>query len=514
MTVFYDRFDRHAGGEGLKAHTTHYCPGCGHGVVHKFLAEAIDELGIQDRTVAISPVGCAVFLYYYLDVGHVQAAHGRAPAVALGQKLARPESIVVSYQGDGDLASIGIAEFLQAAQLGVPITVVFVNNAIYGMTGGQMAPTTLFGQKTATSPEGRTHAMGEPLKIAELVAQLDGPVYVERVALYDNKQRVKAKSAIRKGLTLQVENRGFSLIEVLSECPLHLGRTPEEAERWVKEQMTAVFPLGVKKDVTASRDSWPAWKKPDFSAGHTNAIVGGGASTAARSGAAFPLERWGADIALKLAGAGGDGAQTAAMIVAQAAINEGFDATHIPSYGPESRGGTSYADVRIAETEVLSPAAPHPHVLVAFNAPRLAKFGPAVVDGGVIVYDRSVTPDPAPRAGVRAVPVPASAIAAGLGRIMVKNVVMLGALAAATELFPEEAFLMALRQALRAKPTLLEINERAFAEGARAARAAMDADARFGVAPCARAQADGVPCDSPNADCEACPDAVHVARVE
>jgi len=511
VSVFYDRFERHAGGEGLKAHSTHYCPGCGHGIVHKFLADAIEELGIQDRTVAISPVGCAVFLYYYLDVGNVQAAHGRAPAVAIGEKLARPESIVVSYQGDGDLASIGLAEFLQAAQLGIPITVVFVNNAIYGMTGGQMAPTTLAGQRTATSPEGRTHLMGEPLKVAELAAQLDGPVYVERVALYDSKQRVKARAAIRKALQLQIENRGFSLVEVLSECPLHLGRTPEDAERWVKEQMVPVFPLGVKKDAAAARAPWPAWKTPSFSAARVQQAVGAVSQRVPRYATGFPRERWGGDVALKLAGAGGDGAQTAAMILTQAAINEGFDATHIPSYGPESRGGTSYADVRIAEAEVLSPAAPSPNVLVAFNAPSLAKFGPVVADGGIVIYDRSVAADPPPRAGVRAVPVPASAIAAGLGRMMVKNVVMLGALAAAADLFPEETFMMALRQALRNKPELVEINQNAFAEGARAARAAKATDEGYGVAPCAKAQADGVPCASPDADCDRCPDAVHAS---
>jgi 2-oxoisovalerate ferredoxin oxidoreductase beta subunit len=175
MTVFYERFERHAHGEGLKGRSTHYCPGCGHGLVHKYLNEAIDELGIQDRTVAISPVGCAVFLYYYLDVGNSQAAHGRAPAVALGHKLANPETVVLSYQGDGDLASIGLTEIIHAAQVGIPITVIFVNNAIYGMTGGQMAPTTLMGQRTATSPEGRNRLMGEPMKMAEVIAQLDGP---------------------------------------------------------------------------------------------------------------------------------------------------------------------------------------------------------------------------------------------------------------------------------------------------------------------------------------------------
>jgi 2-oxoisovalerate ferredoxin oxidoreductase beta subunit len=470
MSVFYERFDRHASGEGLKAHSTHYCPGCGHGIVHKFLAEAIESLGIQDRTVAISPVGCAVFLYYYLDVGNTQAAHGRAPAVAIGQKLAHPQSIVVSYQGDGDLASIGLAEIFQAAQLGIPITVLFVNNAIYGMTGGQMAPTTLLGQKTATSPEGRMREMGGPMRIAEAIAQLDGPVYVERVALYDNKQRVKAQRAIKKGIELQVENRGFSLIEILSECPLHWGLTPEQAEAWVREKMLPVFPLGVKKDVT-TRDPWPAASAPTFDPARVAAVVGATAVAAPRFCSGFPRTAWGPDIALKLAGAGGDGAQTAAMIVARAAINEGFDATHIPSYGPESRGGTSYADVRIAETEVLTPAAPRPHVLVAFNAPSLAKFAPMVVDGGVVVYDSAVAPAPPELSGVRVVPVPFTAIANTLGRLQAKNMVALGALAEAARLLPEESFRAAIRQALQQKPAVLEQNLEAFRAGVDAAAA-------------------------------------------
>src|SRR5512146_1142831 len=199
-SIFYDKFERHAHGEGLKGRSTHYCPGCGHGLAHKYMAETIEELGIQDRTVAVSPVGCSVFLYYYFDVGNTQAAHGRAPAVAIGHKTANPESIVISYQGDGDLASIGLAEIVSTAQLGIPISVIFVNNAIYGMTGGQMAPTTLLGQRSATSPDGRTAAMGQPMRMAELIAGLDGPVYVERVALYDAKQRVRAEKAILKAL--------------------------------------------------------------------------------------------------------------------------------------------------------------------------------------------------------------------------------------------------------------------------------------------------------------------------
>jgi 2-oxoisovalerate ferredoxin oxidoreductase beta subunit len=467
MSVFYERFERHDHGRGLKGLSTHYCPGCGHGLVHKFLADAIDELGVQDRTIAISPVGCSVFLHYYLDVGNSQAAHGRAPAVALGHKLANPDAVVVSYQGDGDLASIGIAEILQAAQLGIPLTVVFVNNAIYGMTGGQMAPTTLMGQKTTTSPYGRGPLMGQPLRMAELIAGLDGPIYVERVALFDAKQRVKAARAIRKGLKLQVENQGFAFVEVLAECPTHLKLDPLETERWVKEKMLPVFPLGVKKDVPGA-----AWElpRPRLEPAELAQALGATGERVPRHCKGFPREPYGADIAMKLAGAGGDGAQTAAMLIARAAINEGFDATHIPSYGPESRGGTSYADVHVAEGEVLQPAAPEPQLLVAFNAPSLSKFAPRVARGGTVVYDRSVireAPPADPR--VRAIGVPCSEIAQELGKLMVKNIVALGALQAATALFPPETFLAAIRQALKDKPSLVPINEEAFARGRAAA---------------------------------------------
>ncbi len=470
MSTFYERFERHDHAKGLKARSTHYCPGCGHGLVHKLLAQAIEALGLQDRTVAVSPVGCSVFLHYYLDVGNTQAAHGRAPAVALGHKLANPRSVVVSYQGDGDLASIGLAEIIHAAQLGIPITVLFVNNAIYGMTGGQLAPTTLMGQKTATSPGGRDRAMGSPLRMAELIAQIDGPVYVERVALYDAKQRTRAGKAIKKALDLQARDVGFAFVEVLAECPTHLGLTPVETEAWVRDQMVPVFPLGVKKDITP--EPWPAWPEPTFDPARVLDAIGGLSTPTPRFCRGFPKTPWGDDIAFKLAGAGGDGAQTAALLITKAAINEGFDATHIPSYGPESRGGTSYADVRFAEGEVLSPAAPHPHVLMAFNAPSLARFGPEVAPGGVVVYDSSVvTAPPALHASVRVVGVPCSEIARGLGRVVVKNVVALGALLGATGLFPEETFLAAIRQALHAKPALIPLNEQALDLGKKAAEA-------------------------------------------
>jgi 2-oxoisovalerate ferredoxin oxidoreductase beta subunit len=477
VTVFYDRFERHDHGRGLKGQSTHYCPGCGHGLAHKYIADAIEELGVQDRTVAISPVGCSVFLYYYLDVGNSQAAHGRAPAVALGHKVANPESIVISYQGDGDLASIGLAEIMSVAQQGIPITVVFINNAIYGMTGGQMAPTTLSGQKTTTSPYGRDRLYGAPMKVAELMATLDGPIYVERVALFDSKRRVKAEKAIKKGIRLQVENKGFSFIEVLAECPTHLKMTPLEAEKWVKEEMLPVFPLGVKKDAVPE-EGWPIPPSPTFEGDRIADVIGSTGESAERFCKGFPETPFGQDIAVKLAGAGGDGAQTAALLLTRAAINEGFDSTHIPSYGPESRGGTSYADVRIAEEEVLSPAAPEPHILVAFNAPSLAKFGPKVPEGGVVVYDSSViTEIPSLQSGVRAVGVPFAQTAADLGKIIVKNIVALGAVQEATGLFPRETFLTAIRQALSHKCALIPLNEEAFEWGGKHAREAMKEDA-------------------------------------
>ncbi len=469
-SVFYDRFERHSHGEGLKGHATHYCPGCGHGLAHKFLADAIDELGIQDRTVAISPVGCSVFLYYYFDVGNSQAAHGRAPVVALGHKFANPESVVISYQGDGDLASIGLAETIATAQLGAPITVIFINNAIYGMTGGQMAPTTLMGQPSATSPSGRNQYMGQPLKMAEIMAGLDGPIYVERVALYDAKQRIKAKKAIQKGIKLQMEGKGYSFIEVLSECPTHLKMSPEDTEKWVKEVMEKVYPLGVKKEVAAA--PWFKRNAPSFNGEKLLGLIGATSDHPERFCSCFPSHVAPHDISLKLAGSGGDGAQTAAMLIAKAASNEGFDATHIPSYGPESRGGTSYADVHVAEEEVLNPGSHNPQILLAFNAPSLAKFGPAVRKGGTIIYDSSVISEvPVLDPSIKLFPVPLTGIATDLGKALVKNIVALGALQAATNLFPRNTFLSTIRTALKDKSALIPLNEEAFAWGIKSVEA-------------------------------------------
>ena len=229
----------------------HYCPGCTHGIIHRLVAEAIDTLGIEGRTVGIAPVGCAVMAYNYFACDMIEAAHGRAPAVATGCKRANPDNIVFTYQGDGDLASIGMAEIVHAAARRENITVIFVNNAIYGMTGGQMAPTSLPGQVTQTSPYGRdVKTVGFPVKFCELLSQVDGAVYLERVAVNNVKNVKKAKKAIETAFRNQVEGKGFSLIEVVSSCPTNWGMTPQKALEWVDTAMIPYYPLGVYKDLT------------------------------------------------------------------------------------------------------------------------------------------------------------------------------------------------------------------------------------------------------------------------
>ncbi len=231
---------------------THYCPGCTHGVIHRLVAEVIDELGIIDRTVGVLPVGCSVLAYDYFACDINQASHGRAPAAATGIKRAVPDSIVFTYQGDGDLAAIGTAEIVHAAARGEKITTIFVNNCIYGMTGGQMAPTTLPGQVTETSPYGRdVNTEGHPIKVSEMISALDGAAYVERVSIDTVPNILKAKKAIKKAFELQIAGVGFTMIEVLSVCPTNWGLSPRESIKWLQDNMMTFYPLGVKKDRTA-----------------------------------------------------------------------------------------------------------------------------------------------------------------------------------------------------------------------------------------------------------------------
>ena len=235
----------------------HYCPGCTHGIVHRLVAEVIDELGIEGKTIGIAPVGCSVFAYNYFNCDMIEAAHGRAPAVATGVKRSDPENhIVFTYQGDGDLASIGLAETVHAAARNENITIIFINNAIYGMTGGQMAPTSLPGQVTQTSPYGRdTNHCGFPIRVCEMLSELDGPEYLERVTVNNVKNIVKAKKAIKKAFQNQVDGKGFSLVEVVSTCPTNWGMTPQNALKWLEENMLPYYPLGVYKDRSAKEET-------------------------------------------------------------------------------------------------------------------------------------------------------------------------------------------------------------------------------------------------------------------
>ena len=227
----------------------HYCPGCTHGIIHRLVAEAIDDLGIDGKTIGVAPVGCSVMAYDYFTCDMVEAAHGRAPAVATGLKRAMPDNVVFTYQGDGDLASIGMAETVHAATRNENITVIFVNNAIYGMTGGQMAPTSLPGQVTQTSPYGRdVKTVGYPIRVCELLSALDAPYYIERVAVNNVKNVLAAKKAIKRAFANQVNGKGFSLIEVISSCPTNWGMTPVNALKWIDDNMIPYYPLGVYKD--------------------------------------------------------------------------------------------------------------------------------------------------------------------------------------------------------------------------------------------------------------------------
>jgi 2-oxoglutarate ferredoxin oxidoreductase subunit beta len=242
-TIIFDR------PKALTENITHYCPGCTHGVIHRIVAESLDELGLRDRAVGIAPVGCSVLIYNYFDIDFMEAAHGRAPALATGFKRIRPDMIVFTYQGDGDLASIGTSEIVHAANRGEKFTTIFVNNAVYGMTGGQMAPTTMPNQKTTTSPKGRDVSLaGYPIRMAELLSTLRTPSFIARTAVHTPMHIIRSKKIIKKAFRLQMEGKCFSLVEVLSTCPTNWGKSPEEACKWVASDMEPYYPLGIFKN--------------------------------------------------------------------------------------------------------------------------------------------------------------------------------------------------------------------------------------------------------------------------
>jgi len=453
--VFYDLYERKS---ELK-HQTHYCPGCGHGVAHKLIAEAVEELGLQDRTVFISPVGCSVFAYYYFDVGNVQVAHGRAPASATAVKRANPKSIVVAYQGDGDMAAIGTAEIIHAANRGEKITCIFVNNAIYGMTGGQMAPTTLVGQKSTTSPWGRRPVNeGFPLHMAEMLATLEAPVYIERVALSDNKNIMRARRAVKKALELQRDGAGFSFVEILSPCPTIWNKDPIEARKWVAEKMIPVFPLNVFRDrkVELPPNSLPPLRS-----------VADVLDLSTKEDAATPAPPHAhhfKELTIKVAGFGGQGVLLLGQLLAEMGMREGLEVSWLPSYGPEMRSGSAHCHVCLSKERVGSPLVSHPDVLIAMNELSLRKFAPLVAPGGTILYNRETLPADFVLPPAQVICIPASEMADKLGSAKVANIVLLGALLEETEALAPATAISVLETKVK-NPALLEIDRKALQAG-------------------------------------------------
>ena len=448
-------------------HQTHYCPGCGHGVAHKLIARAIDELGIQDRTITISPVGCSVFAYYYLDTGSIQVAHGRAPAVATAVKRSRPSSIVMAYQGDGDLAAIGSAEILHAANRGENITVFFINNAIYGMTGGQMAPTTLLGMKSTTSPYGRDEFNeGYPLHVSELLASLEAPVFIERVGLGNSKQVLAAGRAVKKALENQVKGLGFSLVEILSPCPTIWKMKPVDAQERVREEMVKTFPLGVYRDRTADAKVRPTPPEPPpLEALPTLLDIETDAAPDATGAPGGPV-----DLRIRVAGFGGQGVLMLGEVLAEAGLGAGLEVSWLPSYGPEMRSGTSNCHVRVSRHAIDSPLVTRPNILLALNEPSLEKFMPLVEPGGWVLYNGDrIPPEIELRRDIRVLALPFTRLADSLGEPRAGNIVMLGALLEATAMLAHDTIDAALSRLVKSE-RWLDLDRKALRLGRESAR--------------------------------------------
>ena len=445
----YESFIR----SGRETRATHYCAGCGHGIIHKLIAEALAELGLQDRTIMVNPVGCGVFGYYYWDCGNVGAAHGRAPAVGTGVNRVRRDAVVIVYQGDGDLGAIGFNNTFQAASRGEHMAVFFVNNAIYGMTGGQMAPTSLEGMKTATSPLGRDpQTAGYPLHVCEVLNQLKAPVFIERVSVADTRRIMQAKRAVRKALEIQRDGKGYAFVEFISPCPTNMGVDSLAAALFCVEEMEKEFPLGCVRDGSATATARvPVAAAPSVAeffklSGQHQAPVA-------------EVDEAVGELRLKFTGFGGQGILSLGICIAEAARLEKRFATWFPSYGPEQRGGAAACSVVISGKPIGSPAVDHPDVLICMNQPSYERYLNDVKPGGTAIVDATVpltlkTPD-----GVRVVSMPAIDLAIKMGVPKAANTMMLAALAklGVTSL-KNEHLIAALDASFKNKPALVEKN--------------------------------------------------------
>lgn len=415
------------------ARTTHYCPGCGHGIVNKLIAEACAELGLQDNTIFVDPVGCGVFTYYYWDAAHVSAAHGRASAAATGVCRARPESVTIAYQGDGDLGAIGFNNAFQAASRGEHFGCIFINNSLYGMTGGQMAPTTLEGEKTTTTPFGRDPSLtGHPLHVCEVFNQLQAPVYIARVSVADTRRIMQCKQAIRRVFDIQRNHRGYALLEILAPCPTNFRMSPDVAAKFCMNEMEREFPLGTFRDVEKGVSGIEPVKHPESQSLAIHSV---------------PLKRSCAELfdegdhvpeaidspnvperRFKFAGYGGQGVLSLGLCIAEAARLERRHTLWFPSYGPEQRGGSANCSVVISGTAIGAPTVEHPDVLVCMNQPAYERFANDVKEGGAIVVDESVPLNFEPPKGVTLHRWPAIKMAEDFGVPKAANTMMLAAL--------------------------------------------------------------------------------------
>ncbi len=467
---FFDTYERRP---NLK-NSTHYCPGCGHGVLHKLIAESVADLGMQDNTIFICPVGCSVFGYYYFDMGSISVPHGRAPAAATGIVRANPDSFVISYQGDGDLGAIGFNEFIQAANRGENMVVFFVNNGVYGMTGGQLAPTTLPGQKTLTSPYGRSiDNEGYPLKVSEMVAALDSPVYVERVALTSPKNIRAARTALRKALTYMKEKKGFSLVEFLTGCPVNLKKSTKDTDEWIEKHMIPYFPLKCFKDVAAER---PAKKAPVgiYDKEKVKDALLATEKIHPFDESELPVPNLRKEMRIKCAGFGGQGILSLGMLIAEAGHLQNLKASWLPSYGPEMRGGTANCSVVLNKESVGSPLVKIADVVIAMNQPSVDKFSADLVDDGILIYDSvNIKFEKPASVKYKVYPVNASLIAKDvIGDVRCANTIMAGAFCEIIGSIDEKAFINSITNNFCGKDKVIDMNIRAFKEGRKAAKSA------------------------------------------
>lgn len=456
-TAFFDTFER----KPSLQKTTHYCPGCGHGTLNKIIADQVAELGIQDRTIFVGPVGCGVFIYYYFESACASAAHGRASAVATGISRANPDAITVSYQGDGDLAAIGTSNAIHAANRGENMIVFFVNNNIYGMTGGQLAPTTLIDQTSTTSPTGRSIKNdGFPLQMAEMIAGLEAPTLVARVGVNNPKNIRQAIKVIKRGLEIQRDKKGYAFIEVLSQCPTNWKKNPVEACEWIDEVVSKQYPFGVFKNIADERKALERpCERVEFAAVAEQLGLMDKVDNSDQQ-----IEMLRDEMRFKFAGFGGQGILSLGMMMAQMAMQHNLEVTWLPSYGPEMRGGVANASVVMSKNTIGSPVVDNPNVLVALNRPSLDKFGPMVAEDGLIIYNSSLIEQIPTDLKGKAYPLPATDLATEAGSAKAANVVVLGFFAKISGMFSLDDLNSFLRETFK-KPALVDINLKAVKAG-------------------------------------------------